>query len=115
VKRFFTQCLVDHKSIVRARLRHHGDWHQRIWEAFGPVDGDGAPRGFLYSVEETPDGYRTLILSDSVPTRPNWCPMAGWTTKVVPDDFLNHSKYVFSLTANATGVREANGSVSPGG
>jgi CRISPR system Cascade subunit CasE len=106
VKRFLTQCLVDHQSIVKARLRHQGDWHQRIWEAFNPVDGDGSARGFLYSVEETVDGCRALILSDSVPTRPDWCPMAQWTTKTVPDGFLSHQKYVFSLTANATITRD---------
>jgi CRISPR system Cascade subunit CasE len=106
VKQFFTQCLVDHQAIVRARLRHHGDWHQRIWETFNPVDGDGASRGFLYSVEETANGCRALILSDSVPTRPDWCPMVQWTTKPVPDGFLTHQKYVFSLTANATRVRD---------
>jgi CRISPR system Cascade subunit CasE len=105
VKRFLTQALVDHWSAAKARIRHHGDWHKLIWQAFNPIEGDRGHRGFLYAVEETPQAYKTLILSESVPTRPDWCPAQGWTTKAVPGGFLSHSRYVFSLTANPTRIR----------
>jgi CRISPR system Cascade subunit CasE len=102
VKRFMTQALVDHLSAAKARIHHHGDWHRLIWKGFNPIEGDRGQRGFLYSIEETPHGYRALILSEAVPTRPDWCPVAGWTTKAVPEGFLDHSRYAFSLTANPT-------------
>jgi CRISPR system Cascade subunit CasE len=102
VKNFLTQALVDHMPAAKNRIYHHGHWHARIWQAFNPVEGDRGPRRFLYAVEETSQGYKVLILSEAVPTRPDWCPAHGWTTKTIPDDFLTHSRYVFSLTANPT-------------
>jgi CRISPR system Cascade subunit CasE len=102
VKRFLTQALVDHMSAAKHRIRHHGDWHARIWQAFQPIEGDRGPRGFLYAVEETSQGFKVLILSESVPTRPDWCPVQGWATKVVPEGFLRHRRYTFGLTANPT-------------
>jgi CRISPR system Cascade subunit CasE len=102
VKKFMTQCLVSHETAAKERIYHHGRWHAKIWEAFRPVSGDDIPRAWLYSVEETPNGYKALILSDEIPTRPDWCPSMGWATKPLPDEFLNHSRYVFGLTANAT-------------
>jgi CRISPR system Cascade subunit CasE len=102
VKSFLTQALVDHVLAAKYRIYHHGHWHRCVWEAFNPVEGDHGKRGFLYSVEETPGGYRVLILSESVPTRPDWCPVPGWATKVIPAGFLSHTRYAFSLTANPT-------------
>jgi CRISPR system Cascade subunit CasE len=104
VKRFLTQCLVDHETAAKSMIRHQGDWHRCVWQAFNPIEGDRGPRRFLYAVEETSQGYKSLILSDEIPTRPDWCPVQGWTTKVVPSEFLNHSRYAFGLTANPTRV-----------
>jgi hypothetical protein len=63
----------------------------------------------LYAVEETPTGYKTLILSEAVPTRPDWCPAEGWATKALPINFLQHSRYVFRLTACATRILSSDG------
>jgi CRISPR system Cascade subunit CasE len=102
VKGFLTQALVDHQTIAKHRIWDQGDWHRLVWSAFNPVEGDRGPRNFLYSVEETPQGCKALILSDQIPTRPDWCPTQGWTTKAVPANFLTRYRYAFSLTANPT-------------
>lgn len=109
MKRFLTQALVGHEVIAKHRIWDQGDWHRLVWLAFNPIQGDHGPRGFLYSVEETSDGVKVLILSDDIPTRPDWCPASGWTTKAVPEGFLSHSRYVFGLTACATQITTIEG------
>jgi len=104
VKHFLTQALVDYRAIAKHRIWDQGDWHKLVWQAFNPIEGDRGPRQFLYSVEETPSGCKTLILSDQIPTRPDWCPASGWATKTLPDNFLVHSRYIFGLTASATRI-----------
>lgn len=105
MKRFLTQCLLSYEAAARARIRHQGDWHGLVWSGFKPVEGDGVKRGFLYAVEEITGGYRTLILSEEIPTRPDAFPASGWATKTIPKGFLDHSRYVFTVTANPTAVR----------
>jgi len=105
VKRYLTQALVDHQAIARHRIFDQGRWHSLVWQAFKPVEGDLGPRRFLYSVGESSPSrgdVSVLILSDDIPTRPDWCPAQGWVTKPIPDEFLSHSRYAFSLTANPT-------------
>ncbi len=75
-------------------------WHQRVWECF--PNRDGAPRDFLTRVDPRENGYRLVVLSESMPQRPGWCPSDGWETKPVPPDFLGFERYRFSLLANPT-------------
>lgn len=112
MKRFLTQALVDHQSIARHHIWDQAAWHRLIWEAFNPVEGDRGPRRFLYSIGESSSlrgDVPCLILSDEIPTRPEWCPAQGWVTKPVPDGFLKHQRYVFGLTASATRILTTDG------
>lgn len=96
-----TQILVSYEDAVRLlRIRDTYDWHQRVWQAFGER-GD-QPRDFLIRVDRKEEAYRVLILSRSVPAKPDWCPTDCFGTKVIPDDFFAHARYWFSLLANPT-------------
>jgi CRISPR system Cascade subunit CasE len=112
-----TQINVYYEDAVRLlRIRDTYDWHQRVWQAFG--GRDGADRDFLIRVDRKEDAYRVLILSKSIPNRPDWCPSDCFNTKPVPEKFLAHDRYCFSLLTNPTkklrvdnadGTRKKNG------
>ena len=96
-----TQILVSYEDAVRLlRIRDTYDWHQRIWQAFGGCDGQ--PRDFLVRVDRKEEAFRVLILSHSMPAKPDWCPTDCFGTKVIPDNFFAHPRYRFSLLANPT-------------
>ena len=112
-----TQILVSYEDAVRLlRIRDSYDWHQRIWLAFGGRDGQ--TRDFLIRVDRKEEAFRVLILSHSLPAKPDWCPTDCFGTKAVPDDYFTHARYRFSLLANPTkklrvdnpdGTRKKNG------
>lgn len=112
-----TQILVPYEDAVRLlRIRDTYDWHQRVWQAFG--GRNGIPRDFLVRVDRKEDAFRVLILSRSVPAKPDWCPTDCFGTKQIPDDFFAHPRFRFSLLANPTkklrvlhpdGTRKKNG------
>jgi CRISPR system Cascade subunit CasE len=101
VKLHLTQILVGYEDAVRLlKIRDTYDWHQRVWEAFGGRDGEA--RDFLVRVDRKEEAYRLLILSCSVPRKPDWCPTDCFGTKTIPDDYFHHTHYRFSLLANPT-------------
>jgi CRISPR system Cascade subunit CasE len=112
-----TQIMVPYEDAIRLlHIRDTYDWHQRVWQAFS--GRDGSPRDFLIRVDRKEEAYRVLILSSSVPAKPDWCPTACFGTKLVPDSFFAHPIYDFSLLANPTkkirvdgpdGARKKNG------
>ncbi|MCU0875250.1 MAG: type I-E CRISPR-associated protein Cas6/Cse3/CasE, partial [Pirellulaceae bacterium] len=96
-----TQILVPYEDAIRLlRIRDTYDWHQKVWLAFG--GGDGQPRDFLIRVDRKEDAFRVLILSRSIPKKPDWCPTDCFGTKPIPDNFFAHPCYRFSLLANPT-------------
>lgn len=96
-----TQILVSYEDAVRLlRIRDTYDWHQRVWQAFGGHDGQ--PRDFLVRVDRKEEAYRVLIVSRSIPAKPDWCPTDCFGTKEIPDQFFAHRRYRFSLLANPT-------------
>jgi CRISPR system Cascade subunit CasE len=96
-----TQILVSYEDAVRLlRIRDTYDWHQRVWQAF--AGRNGQPRDFLIRVDRKEEAYRVLILSPTVPTKPDWCPTPCFGTKPIPNEFLAHARYRFSLLANPT-------------
>lgn len=96
-----TQILVSYEDAIRLlRIRDTYDWHQRVWEAFGGRDGQ--PRDFLLRVDRKEEAFRVIILSHSLPSKPDWCPTGSFGTKVVPDDYFTRSRYRFTLLANPT-------------
>jgi CRISPR system Cascade subunit CasE len=96
-----TQILVSYEDAVRLlRIRDTYDWHQRVWQAFGGRNGQ--PRDFLIRVDRKEEAFRVIILSRSVPAKPDWCPTDCFGTKEIPDDFFAHPRYRFSLLANPT-------------
>lgn len=112
-----TQILVSYEDAVRLlKIRDPYDWHQRVWQAFGGRDGQ--KRDFLIRVDRKEEAYRVIILSRGVPSKPDWCPTDCFGSKVIPNDFFNHTSYRFSLLANPTkklrvdnpdGTRKKNG------
>lgn len=96
-----TQILVSYdRAVQKLNIRDTYDWHQRVWQAFG--GRDGALRDFLIRVDRKEEAYRVLILSRSVPAKPDWCPTDCFGTKEIPDGFFAHPRYRFSLLANPT-------------
>jgi CRISPR system Cascade subunit CasE len=98
---YLTQMLVSYEDAVRLlKIRDSYDWHQKIWQAFG--GRDGAARDFLIRVDQKEDAHRVLILSQTQPTKPDWCPTDCFGTKHIPPDYFSHESYRFSLLANPT-------------
>lgn len=96
-----TQILVPYEDAVRLlRIRDAYDWHQRVWQAFRGRDGQ--PRDFLIRVDRKEEAYRVLILSRTIPAKPDWCPTACFGSKQIPEEFFGHASYRFSLLANPT-------------
>jgi CRISPR system Cascade subunit CasE len=116
-----TQILVSYEDAVRLlRIRDTYDWHQRVWQAFGARDGKA--RDFLIRVDRKEEAYRVIILSGSVPKKPDWCPTDCFGTKTIPDDYFQYARYRFSLLVNPTkklrvdnpdGTRKKNGRRTP--
>jgi len=91
---------IDHESAWKAGLRDTYAWHQQVWKAFPARSGQA--RHFLTRLDDTEAGFRLLILSETAPVRPDWCPEPAWSSKPVPDSFYEHEYYQFSLHANPT-------------
>jgi len=96
-----TQIHVCYEQAVRLlKIRDTYDWHQRVWQAFGGRDGES--RDFLVRIDRKEEAFRLLVLSQSAPTRPDWCPGANFQSKPIPDAFFSNSNFAFSLLANPT-------------
>ncbi len=117
---YLTQAHIDYEIAIKHGLRDSYSWHQKVWEAF--PERDGEKRDFLTRLDDTDSRFRLLILSESPPVRPDWCPVDCWLTKEMDDGFLNHETFQFSLLANATtkkvvrnpdGTRKKNGQRIP--
>lgn len=116
---YLTQAHIDYEIAVKRGLRDSYAWHQKVWEAF--PDRKGEKRDFLTRLDDTDSRFRLLILSESLPVRPDWCPTDCWRTKEMDEKFLNPGTFEFSLLANATtkkvvhvdGERKKNGQRIP--
>jgi len=113
---YLTKVEIDYETAVKRGLRDSYAWHQKVWQAF--PDRDKKERNFLTRVDDTNDGFRLLILSRTIPIRPDWCPTDSWHPSEIADSYLANSQFQFSLLANATekkvvrdehGVRKKNG------
>ncbi len=100
MKCFLTKIEIDYKSAFKAGLCDSYAWHQKVWQAF-PNDGL-AKRDFLTRLDEIDAGFRLLVLSQTEPVKPEWCPSDGWNSKSVPPGFFEHTSFRFSLVANPT-------------
>lgn len=97
---YLTQATIDHAIAAKHGLRDTYDWHQAVWKAF-PGRGDQR-RDFLTRLDERDEGFRLLIVSPEIPTRPDWCPENCWQTKPIPEQYFGKSRYAFQLCANPT-------------
>lgn len=97
---YLTQSTIDHATALNRGLRDTYDWHQAVWKAFPGRDGKN--RDFLTRLDERGDGFRLLIVSAEIPTRPDWCPVDCWQTKPIPETYFGKSRYAFQLCANPT-------------
>lgn len=97
---YLTQILLAHETAYKAGLRDSYDWHQKIWLAF--PERDRATRDFLTRLDPLDQQLRLLVLSQTRPARPDWCPVPAWQSKEIPPEFLDGTAYRFSLVANPT-------------
>jgi CRISPR system Cascade subunit CasE len=97
---FLTKIEIDHEMAFKSGLRDSYDWHQKIWLAFPNRNNEN--RDFLTRLDEIEGGLRLLVLSPSIPQRPDWCPDACLRYKALDESFFTHSTYRFSLVANPT-------------
>ena len=95
---WLTQINVDHAAAARRRLLDNYDWHQFAWQWFPDRPGDG--RDFLTRVDESPQGFRLLIVSQQQPKRPEWCSETGWQSREIPASYFSRTRYAFQLRAN---------------
>lgn len=91
---------IDYETAHKAGLRDSYAWHQWAWQAFPgrPLDR----REFLTRLDDTGEGFRFLIQGSDVPVRPPNCPEPAWAVKEIPESFLDHDRFRFSLLANPT-------------
>lgn len=97
---FLTKIEIDYETAHKNHLRDTYAWHRWAWEAF-PGQAD-AERDFLTRLDDTGHGFRFLIQSTTLPTRPAQCPETAFHSKEIPADFFSHNAYRFSLLANPT-------------
>jgi CRISPR system Cascade subunit CasE len=97
---YLTQATIDHTTAAKRGLRDTYDWHQAVWKAF--PGRDDQRRDFLTRLDERDEGFRLLIVSPEIPTRPDWCPEDCWQTKPIPEQYFGKSRYAFQLCANPT-------------
>jgi CRISPR system Cascade subunit CasE len=96
-----TQVTISHEdAIKRLRIRDSYDWHQLTWTVF--AGRDSRARDFLFRVDRGEDAFRLLLLSQSEPVLPDWCPADRFQSKVIPETFYGHACYRFNLRANPT-------------
>jgi CRISPR system Cascade subunit CasE len=76
---WLTEITLDHATVARRRLRD-----------------------FLTRLDESPQGFRLLIVSPQPATRPEWCPADTWQSRELPPDYFGLSRYAFQLRANPT-------------
>lgn len=91
---------IDYETAAKAGLRDTYAWHKKTWLCFPEREKD--TRDFLTRLDPSDCGYRLLILSATAPQRPPWCPEDAWRSKPIPEDFLAHTVFRFSLLANPT-------------
>jgi len=99
---YLTQAVLDAEHTRRLELWKWDryDWHQAVWKAFPGRDGQA--RDFLTRLDERDGGYRLLIVSPGIPTRPDWCPADSWQTQPIPEEYFGKRRYVFQLCVNPT-------------
>ncbi len=97
---WLTQLNLAHAAVARRQLRDNYDWHQAAWECFPGRPTDA--RDFLTRLDESPQGFRLLIVSPKPPARPDWCPPEGWQSREIPTDYFQRTRYTFQLRANPT-------------
>jgi CRISPR system Cascade subunit CasE len=94
---YLSRVRVDKGEAARLRLGDTYAWHQQLWRVF-PRE-DGAPRDFLFRLDDRRGTFRVLVLSPEPPTVPDW---GSWEVKAVADSFLSHDRYAFQIRANPT-------------
>jgi CRISPR system Cascade subunit CasE len=99
-RNWLTQLTFDHAAVARRQLHDNYAWHQAAWDCF-PGRSTNA-RGFLTRLDESPQGFRLLIVSPQPPTRPEWCPPEAWQSREIPPGYFQRTRYTFQLRANPT-------------
>ena len=97
---WLTQITLDHATVARRHLRDNCDWHQVAWQCFPDRPTD--TRDFLFRLDESPQGFRLLIVSPQQAMRPEWCPTDVWQSREIPSDYFTRARYAFQLRANPT-------------
>ena len=97
---YLTQILLARETAANLRFPDSYAWHKAVWKIFS--GRDGKQRDFLTRLDRRRDGIRLLVVSDSVPSRPDWCQAECWQLQEIPESYFNASVYRFQLRANPT-------------
>ena len=111
-----TKLIISYQLAAALRIRNSYDWHQRVWECFPGRDGE--KRDFLTRLDDKDGEYHLLIVSPSLPTRPEWCPQKAWASKPITAAYFTARRYAFQLRANPTkkhAVQRPDGSFTKNG
>lgn len=93
-----TEARVGTARVLKFGLRDSYRWHQAAWESF--PDRPAAGRDFLTRLDQSDDGFRLLILSQTEPVCPRWCDAQNWRTMTIPESLFASRVYRFQLCAN---------------
>lgn len=110
---YLSQIHIGKAEAAGLHLHDSYAWHQQLWHAF--PGKDGAPRPFLFRVDDKHETFRVLLLSTDAPTEQAW---GAWEIKPVADSFLAHDRYLFQVRANPTVkrvVRDTEGTLKRNG
>lgn len=97
---YLTRIRINAIEAAKLKLVDAYAWHQTLWHAF--PQQDGKPRDFLTRIDRRGAHFEAIILS---PDKPHPQPWGQWETKTIPETFLLHERYGFSLRANPTQMR----------
>jgi CRISPR system Cascade subunit CasE len=97
---WLTQITLDHATVARRQLRDTYDWHRAAWQCFPGRPTD--TRNFLTRLDQSPQGFRLLIVSPQAATRPEWCLPDAWQSREIPEGYFDRARYSFQLRANPT-------------
>ena len=97
---WLTQITLDHATVARRQLRDTYDWHQGAWQCFPGRPTD--TRDFLTRLDQSPQGFRLLVVSPQAATRPEWCSPDAWQSRDIPEGYFGRARYSFQLRANPT-------------
>lgn len=98
---YLSEITISGETSARKFLpRDHYGWHKMIWRFFPNREAES--RSFLFRVDVLPREWRVYVVSPFPAQAPEDLPSDAFRCREIPDSFLAHTDYRFSLRANPT-------------